>query len=60
MRRVRRRLELPLVLRNDSMLTHQTGYPVSATGVTDFIQLRMDSRATISFTALLMTQLDLH
>jgi len=42
------------------MLAHQTGYPVSTTGMTAFIQLGMDSRTAIGRATPLMNSFDLH
>ena len=42
------------------MLAHQTGYPVSTTGMTAFIQLGMDSRTAIGRATPLMNSFDFH
>ena len=40
--------ELPFVFGNDSMLTHQTSYPMLTTGIIVSVQLRMDSGTSYS------------
>ena len=57
--RVCRYPELLLVFGDDSIISHQTGDPVSATRITLLIQLCMDSRTAISFFALFMRNFDL-
>ena len=40
--------ELPFVSGDDSMLTHQTSYPMLTTGIIVSVQLRMDSGTSYS------------
>ena len=60
MNRICRHLELSFVFGDDPILTHQTGDTMFATEMTVFIQLYMDSRASIVFTTLLMNHFNLH
>ena len=55
-----RHLKLAFVFGDNPMLAHQTGYPVSTTGMTAFIQLGMDSRTAIGRATPLMNSFDLH
>ena len=53
-----RHLKLAFVFGDNPMLAHQTGYPVSTTGMTAFIQLGMDSRTAIGRATPLMNSFD--
>jgi hypothetical protein len=60
MSRVCRYPKLLFVFRNDFMLAHQTSYPIPATNMTVFIQLRMDSRTAMSFVTSAMNSFDFY
>jgi hypothetical protein len=60
MNRVCRYPKLLFVFRDDSMLAHQTSYPISTTGMTRFIQFRMDSRTAIGLATSPMNSFDLY